>query len=98
MVTRRMDVPTELLHGLVKGAKVRALYVGEVPGSNPRASNFGSMVVTPTILGWKIIDVAVVARYGGTFAIFGEVLSYMYFLFFSHGPSMGVSGVPCGTC
>jgi hypothetical protein len=77
-----MYVPIELLGGLVKGTKVRALYVGEVPRSNPRASHFESMVVSPAILGWRLLYVVVVSRYSGTSTRFGGVLSYIYIFYF----------------
>jgi hypothetical protein len=86
MIIGQTHVPTELLGGLVKGAKVRAMYVVEVPGSNPRASHFISMVVTPAIIGWRLLYVAVVSRYGGSSARFGGVLSYIFFDFLVMGP------------
>jgi hypothetical protein len=85
MVTGRTYFLMELIGGLVKGAKIRALYVGEVSGSNPWASHFGSMVVTSSILGWKILYVAVVARYGGA-------LSYIFFDFSVTSPPWAFRG------
>ena len=71
---------------MVIGAKVRALYVGEVPRSNPQASHFESMVVSPVILHWRLLDVVVVSRYSGTSTRFGGVLSYIFFYFLVMGP------------
>jgi hypothetical protein len=92
MVTEQIDVPMKLLGGLVKGSKVRALYVGEVLGSNLRASHFGSMVITSAILDWRLLDVVVVAKYGGTSARFGRVLSYIFFDFSVTGPTWAFWG------